>query len=156
MREAVLDGVDINQLDKISVQSLSLSRRVQRKIQEHFVYGKVVTVADLVRAYHDRLIYEDTATATEIKEYLYRQGHVIRPENMPMDECTHIAYLGIPTRVRMSLCYPGNVEMVDDLVWCCLGNDPVFSLQYITGIGKKSMEIIRTRLVELGFLPDSQ
>lgn len=152
---AVLDGVDLDQLDKISVQSLSLSRRAQRKIQEYFIYEKVVTVADLVRVYHDWLIYEDIAATTEIEEYLYRQGYVIRPEDMPMDEHTHIAYLGLSTRVRMSLCYPGNVETVDDLVRCCLGNDPVFSLRCLEGIGKKSMEAIQTRLVEFGLLADS-
>ncbi len=156
VRNAMMEGVDLEQLDKISVQDSGLSRRAQRRIREYFRHDDTFTVADLVRTYHDWLIYEDTTAATEIKEYLYQHGYVMRPENMPMDKRTHIAYLGLPTRVRMSLRYPGNVETVDDLVRCCSGNDPVFSLRYAEGIGKKSMEIIRARLVEFGFLTDSQ
>lgn len=156
VRSAMVEGVDLDQLEKILVKDLSLSSRAQRGIREYFVSRSVVTVADLVRTYHDWLVYEDSVASIEIKEYLYQHDYVIRPEDMPMDERTHIAYLKLPTRVRMQLRYPGRVETVDDLVRCCSGNDPVFSLRYTEGIGKKSMEAIRARLVELGFLTDSQ
>lgn len=156
LRSAVVEGVDLDQLEKILVKDLSLSLRARRRIQEYFRDGSTITVADLVRTYHDWLINEDSTAASEIKEYLYQHNFVVRPEDMPMDERTHVAYLRLPFRVRKQLRYPGRVETVDDLVRCCSGNDPVFSLQYTRGIGKKSMEVIRARLVELGFLTDPQ
>lgn len=73
-----------------------------------------------------------------------------------MDENTHIAYLGLPIRIADCLRYPGRVETVDDLIRCCSGNDPVFSLKDTRGIGKKSLETIRIRLTELGFLDNPQ
>ena len=92
------------------------------------------------------------SASTDIKEYLYRHKYVVRPEEMPMDENTHIAYLGLPIRIADCLRYPGRVETVDDLIRCCSGNDQVFSLKDTRSIGKKSLETIRIRLTELGFL----
>ncbi len=159
VRSAVMEGVDLDQLEKVLVKDLGLSSRAWRRIQqEHFSsIADELTLADLItRDYHNWLVGANDSASTEIKEYLYQHHYVIRPEDMPMDERTHFAYLGLPVRIRDGLRYPGRVETIDDLVRCCSGKDPVFTLRYTRGIGKKSMEAIQARLVELGFLANAQ
>lgn len=159
VRSAVMEGVDLDQLEKVLVKDLGLSSRAWRRIQqEHFSsMADELTLADLItRDYHNWLVGANDSASTEIKEYLYQHHYVIRPEDMPMDERTHFAYLGLPVRIRDGLRYPGRVETIDDLVRCCSGKDPVFTLRYTRGIGKKSMEAIQARLVELGFLANAQ
>lgn len=154
-RSSIAEGVNLDELTKVSVGDLALSSRAKHRIQKHFRYKRGdVTLADLVQSYEDDWLLDDSVGAAEVKEYLYQHGYIIRPEDMPMDERTPIAYLGLPTRIRKPLRYPGHVETVDDLVRCCSGDDPVFSLRDVDGLGKKGLEVIRTRLIELGFLTE--
>jgi len=153
MRSSAAEGVNLDELEKVLAKDLELSPRAKRMIHEDFCSDDV-TLADLVRNYADWLLNDDTSAATELKEYLYQHNYVIRPEDMPMDARTPVAYLRLPTRIRYYLRY-GRVETVDDLVRWCSGNGPVFNLRDLKGIGKRAMETIQDRLTELGFLADS-
>jgi len=154
VRSSAVEGINLDELEEVLAKDLELSSRAKRMIREYFCSDDV-TLADLVRAYVNWLLHDNTPAATELKEYLYQHDYVIRPENMPMDVRTSVAYLGLPTRIRQNLRF-SRVETVDDLVRCCSGNDPVFSFRDMEGIGKRSAETIRGRLVELGLLADSQ
>ncbi len=159
-RSAIVGGVDLDELEKIRVEDLEMSARAKEIIQKllHWYAGRDedVTLADVVQTYHyGWLLYAQGAAAAEAREYLYRHNYVIRPEDMPMDERTPVAYLGLPVKIWKSLYYHGHVETAGDLIKC-YSNDSVFSLRDMSGIGKKSIDVIRARLVELGLLSNSQ
>lgn len=162
VRSAVVEGVDLDELEKIRVEDLAMSARAIEVIQKlllwYFGYYDDCTLADVVRTYYRGwLLYERGAAAAEAREYLYRYNYVVRPEDMPIDERTPIAYLGLPIRIWSSLRRYESFETADDLVRCFSNDDPVFfPLRNVEGIGRRSVEIIRARLVGLGLLRDSQ
>lgn len=162
VRSAVVEGVDLDELEKIRVDDLEMPARAKEVMQcclrWHYDGRKDLTLADVVKRYHyGWLLYERGSAAVEAREYLYRHNYVMRPEDMLMDERTPIAYLELPIRIWDSLRRYESFETADDLVRCLANNDPVFfPLRDADGIGKKSIEVIRTRLIELGLLRDSQ
>lgn len=158
VRSVVVEGVDLDELEKIRVDDLEMPERakkvIQRCLREHYDGRKDLTLADVVKTYHHGwLLYERGSAAVEAREYLYQHNYVMRPEDMPMDERTPIAYLELPIRIWDSLRRYKSFETADDLVRCLANDDPVFfPLRYAEGIGKKSIEIIKARLVELGLM----
>lgn len=158
VRSVVVEGVDLDELEKIRVDDLKMPERakevIRRCLRGYYDGYKDLTLADVVKTYHHGwLLYERGSAAVEAREYLYRHNYVMRPEDMLMDEHTPIAYLELPIRIWDSLRHYESFETADDLVRCLANDDPVFfPLRDAEGIGKKSIEVIRARLVELGLM----